>query len=620
MSYLRPVTRLLTTALLLAQCIGYGWAEEKPQPDKDELAYGVALYHFFQDRYFSAISDLLIARKRNEQPELSEEPELLLGGLYLSYGLYADADERFRKLIADNATPEVQDRAWFSLARMYYLRGMDTEAMQALTRIGDTLPDFREAERLNLLANIHLRQANYASAIDTLKAFRGDSTWETYARFNLGVALVRHGDPEDGFKLLEDAGDIKPGDDELAALKDKANLALGYALLREERPEEATEAFKRVRLEGSQSSKALLGIGWALSTLDNYEYSLVPWTELKDRSPLDPAVQESLLAIPYTFEKLDRSRLALASYDRATGIYARQLAELDQIAKAIDEGELIRAIQPGNLGDETAYSSFRSKLPDSITAPYLREMLASHDFQTAMKDYQDLLYLKYNLGRWAESLPNFDLMLQERRKLYAEKLPRIAADEQLRNIEALAKQRDTLADEIQRIENSNDVLALANEEELDHIEVLDDVSERLKGLAGQRDLSSQDEKYAFLQGVLYWQIAEDIVPRQWALKKELKGLDEALKEARAAETSLKQTWAEAPATFEGFEARIQGQMQRIDKLQRSVNTASDQHAEYINNLARSAINQQRRRLETYQLRARFAVARLYDVLAKEGEQ
>jgi hypothetical protein len=503
---------------------------------------------------------------------------------------------------------------------MYYLRGMDTEAMQALTRIGDTLPDFREAERLNLLANIHLRQANYASAIDTLKAFRGDSTWETYARFNLGVALIRYGDPEDGFKLLEDAGEIKPGDDELAALKDKANLALGYALLREERPEEATEAFKRVRLEGSQSSKALLGIGWALSTQDNYEYSLVPWTELKDRSPLDAAVQESLLAIPYTFEKLDRSRLALASYDRATGIYARQLAELDRIAKAIDEGELIRAIQPGNLGDETAYSSFRSKLPDSITAPYLREMLASHDFQTAMKDYQDLLYLKYNLGRWAESVPNFDLMLQERRKLYMQKLPRITADEQLKKIETLTSQRDALATEIQRIESSNDIFALADEVELDHLEVLDDVSDRLKSLASQRDLNRQDEKYAFLQGVLYWQIAEDIVPRQWALQKELKGLDKALKDARTAEASLKQTWAEAPAGFEGFEARIQGQMDRINKLQRSVTSASDQHADYINNLARSAINQQRRRLETYQLRARFAVARLYDVLAKDGEQ
>jgi hypothetical protein len=95
MSYLRPISRLLPTALLLMQCVSYGWAEEKPAADKDDLAYGVALYHFFQDRYFSAISDLLIARERTERPELSEEPELLLGGLYLSYGLYTDADERF---------------------------------------------------------------------------------------------------------------------------------------------------------------------------------------------------------------------------------------------------------------------------------------------------------------------------------------------------------------------------------------------------------------------------------------------------------------------------------------------------------------------------------------------
>ena len=49
--------------------------------------------------------------------------------------------------------------------------------------------------------------------------------------------------------------------EELAALRDKANLALGYAWLKADRPADAKRVLQRVRLEGPQSNKALLGVG-----------------------------------------------------------------------------------------------------------------------------------------------------------------------------------------------------------------------------------------------------------------------------------------------------------------------------------------------------------------------
>ena len=80
----------------------------------------------------------------------------------------------------------------------------------------------------------------------------------------------------------------------MTSLRDKANLALGYAFLQDDQPLAAKPALQRVRLEGPFSNKALLGVGWADAELENYSRALVPWMALRGRNLLDSAVQESI--------------------------------------------------------------------------------------------------------------------------------------------------------------------------------------------------------------------------------------------------------------------------------------------------------------------------------------
>ena len=58
---------------------------------------------------------------------------------------------------------------------------------------------------------------------------------------------------------------------ELLALKDRANLALGFAYLQANEPAKARVALERVRLNGPYSNKALLGTGWADAALGDYK-------------------------------------------------------------------------------------------------------------------------------------------------------------------------------------------------------------------------------------------------------------------------------------------------------------------------------------------------------------
>ena len=61
-----------------------------------------------------------------------------------------------------------------------------------------------------------------------------------------------------------------PKNPELAALRDKANVALGYAWLQASHPVEAKPSLERVRLTGPFSNKALLGVGWSDAETKNY--------------------------------------------------------------------------------------------------------------------------------------------------------------------------------------------------------------------------------------------------------------------------------------------------------------------------------------------------------------
>jgi hypothetical protein len=109
------------------------------------------------------------------------------------------------------------------------------------------------------------------------------------------VALVRVGRLPEAIAYLDRVGRMETRDEELLALRDKANLALGFAYLQARRPGDARPILERVRLEGPFSSMALLGVGWADSSLGEFKRALVPWLVLRKRNLLDSAVQEAYL-------------------------------------------------------------------------------------------------------------------------------------------------------------------------------------------------------------------------------------------------------------------------------------------------------------------------------------
>ena len=165
--------------------------------------FGEVLYYFYQQDYFPAIVRVLAGQEQRQLEEHADEAELLLGGMYLSFGQHLEAADIFDRLLANNTAPDIRDRTWFFLAKIWYQRGYPGKAQQALANIGGALPDELAREALMLDAQILIDAGDHDAAIARLWNWQGKTEWASYAAFNLGVALVRSGRVDDAGLIVQ---------------------------------------------------------------------------------------------------------------------------------------------------------------------------------------------------------------------------------------------------------------------------------------------------------------------------------------------------------------------------------------------------------------------------------
>jgi hypothetical protein len=620
--HLRVGVRRIGVALLACASAASFAADAKPRAVQDPH-YGDGLFHFYQERYFTSITTLMVSQHFERVSHHADEAELLRGGMLLSYGLHREAGEIFTALIDKAAAPSVRDRAWFFLAKIRYQRGFLPEAEEALARIGKALPQDLDGERVLLQAQLLMARGDYAGAATVLGTLAASGAAGQYARFNLGVAWIKSGQEKEGRALLDGLGTTKlPVDDsaekgalpaeEFASLRDKANLALGYEALQNQKPEDARRYLERVRLEGLQSNKALLGFGWAADSLKDPKLALVPWTELAGRDGSDESVLEARIAVPYAYAELRAYGQALDRYNDAITAFERESRDLDESIAAIRSGKLLEALSGGQRADEMGWFWSLDKLPDLPHANRLAPVLATHEFQEAFKNYRDLQFLAANLNDWADKLGIFDDMLANRRQAYAERLPKLLAQADAAGLGGLQQRRETLAAELTRAEDTNDAAAFADTRQREQLARLAQVQATLQQAPADADTDSARERARLIAGALTWNLAQDFPSRLWDAKKALLATGTALEEAQGHQAALAQAQRDEPARFDAFGVRIKALGPRLQALIPRVAALQSEQQKDLQELAVTQLQRQKERLAEYTTQARFAVAQLYD--------
>ncbi len=605
----------------LAACVivaaGAGAAPKEsdlPPPGKvRDLDYGDVLFHFYQDDYFGALVRLEAARDYGRMPNHDADAELLSGGLYLSLGLHAEATRIFNRLLAGSVPQSVSDRARFYLARIGYQRGYYDQAWENLQKIRGTLPGSLDSEKRLLSANVLMAQGRYADAASVLSAAGVDDDWAAFAQYNLGVALVRSGDVTQGQRWLEAVGSMPAVTDEERSLRDRANLALGYAMLQTREPEPAIAALTRVRLDGPFTNRALLGLGWAESDAKRSDLALVPWLELRERRLLDSAVQESYLAVPYAYAQLAANGQAAQQYRFAVQAYEKEGRRIDESIAAIRSGgflDSVLAAAPDS--DAIGWMWQLQKLPDSPQTRYLYHLLASHEFQEGLKNYRDLRIMQRNLDGWSESLNAFDEMVATREQASGEREPRRTATLANANLDGLASQQAALEQRIAAIESSRDVAALGTDAEARDWRQLDEVQARIAMLPEGAKREAVEERERLLRGVLVWQMDAAYKARLRRVMTDLRDTGTLLAEARSRVQLVELAGVAAPRDTSAFASRVNKLATRVDEIGPRIDATLAAQERVLAAIAVNELEAQKRRLASYATQAQFALAALYD--------
>jgi hypothetical protein len=127
------------------------------------------------------------------------------------------------------------------------------------------------------------------------------------------------------------------------------------------------------------------------------------------------------------------------------------------------------------------------------------------------------------------------------------------------------------------------------------------------------------EKINLLKGVLQWQLEREFSGRLWKIRRNLRQTGESLVETQRARRQIDETMRNEPVKFAEFSERVYGLSPRIDGMMLNVSDAMVAQGDLLRTIAVDELQAQKRRLDTYTLQARFALAAIYDQAAVAGD-
>ncbi len=596
--------------------------------DLRDLYFGEALYQAYQGQYFDALERLdaeLAQHRRVDEPELDSlqyhirQADFSVGDFELRYRMHLRAGRAIRAVLDADVEQPVKNEAAYRLARIEFQKGQPEDALHALERIQGTVPDNIRDEIEFLRANVYLALGRPADAADVLKRLQTAKSLEGFAAYNLGIALLQSGHSVEGLKQLERAGQIDTRERATAAIRDKSNMVLGSVMLRSQDYAHAQLAFDRVRLEGPYSNRALLSTGWAEVSVHDYQKALVPWGMLIGRDPTDATVQEAKLALPFVYSKLQVYGRAALLYGQALDSFSKELEKVDASTRSIRAGNFLKALVREEIKQDNVWVVRLRTLPDTPETFYLTELMASNDFQAALQNYLDLEDLRRRLTAWQSGFDAFEDLIRHRRANFEPLLPQIDArfrelDSQMR---LRVEQRDHLEKRLRDLLTAPRPTLLATADERLALEHLQQIGLALQHTSGGTDSVALQTRVEHLQGVLTWRLYTQYPERLTEAYKDLRHLNDDVQTLRERYAAFVRVRQAAVHSYAGYDQSITRLRTRVGEALERVNTLLAQQGQVIEAVAIDELTTRRKRLEAYQVQARYAVADSYDRALKE---
>ena len=597
----------------------------------DELAYGTALYHYYQQDYAAALVDVMVAQSQERIGGKALEFELAKGSFAFQEGMYRQAADVFGAVDENELTELDRLRLAFHLSREHYRQGDWANLETQLARLDAGLHrrgrNVIHPEVSFMRAEAALARADTSSAEAALGELTGkDETFLAYGLFNLGVASRAQGDDAGAGRAFTRLAELEASGEEASDVVQRGRLALAVMARRSGRAVDAREVLGTLPGEGRYRDLALASYGNLAMESGDHELAARIWLTLLEQPGWSPSRAMAHLGLPMSLEKVASMAHALDRYHEAERAFSRRLADLGEAAARVDDpvwiGRLLDAFADP---DPARRARDLGRLDQGLGYAWL-EWLSGEDLHRTLVEWREL----DGMSRWLSGLPSHLAALEEvtveRRRRTAE--AGLVLDDQVlpRRLAELGGEVEQLRNDLTKLERQparpepDWMRRLADDVEQALIERLAALSDRL-ARHDPPDRARLQARIDRLMGVVFWQIADHKTARVQVLAGRLKENRALLADVRARLGRL----ADAEAPFAaGVEANYHILRRRADAVTQQVAVALDVRRRVISQALERGLEQELARTRQYLLTARIAIARATDRIASaeaggEGE-
>ena len=593
---------------------------------KTDLFFNEGLYYAYQEDYFNAISriDTELGQYYGlDEPELNSlhfylnNAEFSIGDFELYYRMHNRAGRAIKAVLEGDVEDIIKNDAAYRLAKIYHQKQQPVNALHTIQRIKGRVADKIKYDLELLKAQIYISNKMFPDAISILSEIENTSEVEGYASYNLAIAYIGNNQVEKGIIQLDKTGQLNSNDKAFLAVKDKANLALGYKLMENKKPVLAKKYFERIRLNGPFSSRALLGLGWADVAAEKYKQAVVPWTILSKRNITNQSVQEVLLGLPFAYGKLEAHGKAAILYGKALEAYSNEINKLDRSIKNILEGKFLEAIVREEFKKDKNWLVNLRNLPDTPETHYLMQILASNDFQESLKNYFDLDGLAKKITSWDGYLDSYTELISVRKRYFTPIFP--VMQEKFRLLDSRMKlrlaQRKKIGERLHKmlISPRPDYLA-----KIDERLALNKIYRIEKKYAKDSSANTNgiNARINRLKGVIQWNIDTEYQQRFTEADKNLTSLNKHIGNLEKNYRSFVRTRQSATQSFVGYDDSIRQLKNKIKFAAEKVDLLLIRQGHMLELMSINELKTRRKRIEELQIKARFSVAESYDRAVK----
>lgn len=631
-----------------------------------EKAYQQVLYEYYQGNFSLALTQMAILEQKypsglTQIPEFLSghqvEPELLKGGMSLAYGLDNQAADIFLRLLKNNTTPDVTAFSWLLLGKTYYQKRQFADAALAFQNINQDSAEefFEQSTRDNwvyMQSQLHgflLNKNTGGLDIEWLEQLSDDSIYRHYVQYNQALALLQKGESQEAITRLSalastdrgfvnrwmgwadpifSANDERHIETEQDAIRDRANLTLGYTLLQNDKPHEAYRVFANIRTDGLDGEAALLGYGWAAAKKDELQTALSIWQRLMQMPQNSEYTLEAHLASAYAYEQAFAPRQSLEILQQGLRRFEQALVDLNLAEQQVSQRQFILALLPDNNSLQSADLSlgFENKSQQLNITQLFNSVAVSSEFRAGLSALEESRFIQQKLQNWQKRMQQYHLMLDERQVERRKRAKLILQNRTLEQLPQLQIQRDELAQVIDTAKKQQDgqiFMSLQSQKWLDRVKRsekrLATIAQLKKQLNQPPLADSYQQRVERVTGRLVWQASEAYSANQWQAQKALNQLDNAIAKAQQRQQQLLNQLAATP-DFAEQRLRVSNLAQRIDA---EINKNTDLEDALVNQLSgifNQFIQVHKQKVTHYILQAQLAMVRLSDqALQKDND-